>query len=126
MGELGAGWQVGGQGAVGGVGGDREGCFDGAQGVLGDDDVAVAGQEDADRGAVAVLGAAQLLVDGGDVEGELAEVPGMMRALWAGQTDRHGGDSDPALVITQEVAETAVLLAVPLVQWFTSGAVARR
>jgi len=34
---------------------------------------------------------------------------GMMRALWAGQADRHGGDPDPALVITQEAAETAVL-----------------
>jgi len=51
---------------------------------------------------------------------------GMMRALWAGQADRHGGDPDPSLTITQEAAEAAVLLAVPLVQWFISGAAARR
>ena len=84
VGELGAagqgGAQVGGQGAVGGVGGDGQGRVDGAQGVLDDDVIAVAGEQDADRGAVAVLGSTQLLVDGGDVEGELAEVLGLDRA----------------------------------------------
>lgn len=52
-------------------------------------------------------------------------VLGMMRALWAGQADRHGGNPDPALVITQEAAEAAVLLAVPLVHWFATGTVAK-
>jgi hypothetical protein len=51
----------------------------------------------------------------------------MMRALWAGQVDRHGAPADPEhRKITQEAAETAVLLAVPLVQWFTTGAADRR
>lgn len=50
---------------------------------------------------------------------------GMSKSLWAGQADRHGGNPDPTLVITQEAAEAAVMLAVPLVQWFTSGAAAR-
>ncbi|MFF2297930.1 hypothetical protein [Arthrobacter sp. NPDC058127] len=50
----------------------------------------------------------------------------MMKMLWAGQADRHGGHHDPSLVITQEAAEVAVITAATLVQWFTSGAVARR
>lgn len=50
----------------------------------------------------------------------------LMKMLWAGQADRHGGHHDPSLVITQEAAEIAVVTAVALVQWFTSGAVARR
>ncbi|MGF9660644.1 hypothetical protein AAIH25_02100 [Arthrobacter crystallopoietes] len=50
----------------------------------------------------------------------------LMRMLWAGQADRHGGHHDPDLVITQEAAEVAVMTAATLVQWFTSGAVARR
>jgi hypothetical protein len=50
----------------------------------------------------------------------------MMKMLWAGQADRHGGHHDPDLVITQEAAEVAVMTAATLVQWFTSGAVARR
>lgn len=49
----------------------------------------------------------------------------MMKMLWAGQADRHGGHHDPDLVITQEAAEVAVITAATLVQWFTSGAVAR-
>ncbi|CAM3356870.1 hypothetical protein OCAE111667_05285 [Occultella aeris] len=53
-------------------------------------------------------------------------IVGMLRALWVGQADRHGGDPAPALAITQEAAETAVMLAVPLVHWFTSGHAARR
>lgn len=44
----------------------------------------------------------------------------MLRTLWDGQVDRHGGDPAAAR-ISQEAAETAVLLAVPLVYWFTSG-----
>lgn len=50
----------------------------------------------------------------------------MMKMLWAGQADRHGGHHDPDLVITQEAAEVAVMAAATLVQWFTSGAVSRR
>ncbi len=49
----------------------------------------------------------------------------MMQALWSGQNDRHAGQSD-YIPTTQPAGETAVLLAVPLVQWFQSGAVARR
>jgi hypothetical protein len=49
----------------------------------------------------------------------------MMQALWTGQNDRHAGQSGytPS---TQAEAEAAVMLAVPLVQWFSSGAIARR
>lgn len=48
----------------------------------------------------------------------------MCQMLWEGQPSRHGanGYRKP----TQAEAETAVLLAVPLVHWFYSGAVARR
>jgi len=48
----------------------------------------------------------------------------MVRSLWEGQESRHGGNGYRKP--TQEEAEAAVLLAVPLVQWFTSGAVQRR
>lgn len=47
------------------------------------------------------------------------------RAVWRGHHDRHGG-SPGAPAVTQEEAETAVSLAVTLVQWFASGMVARR
>jgi hypothetical protein len=47
---------------------------------------------------------------------------GMMRALWSGQVDRHGGSDESEHCVTQVAAESAVLLAVPLVQWFSSGA----
>lgn len=50
----------------------------------------------------------------------------MMQTLWTGQSDRHGGGQDGTVPITQEAAESAVLLAVPLVQWFGSGLAARR
>lgn len=53
-------------------------------------------------------------------------VRAMMRTLAAGQTDRHGGAEGNHSPITQEAAEAAVMLAVPLVQWFTSSAVQRR
>ncbi|WP_309731125.1 hypothetical protein [Microbacterium sp. SORGH_AS_0428] len=48
----------------------------------------------------------------------------MADALWVGQESRHGGNGYRKP--TQAEAEAAVLLAVPLVQWFTSGALARR
>lgn len=54
-----------------------------------------------------------------------AVILGMAQALWTGQSDRHAGPSDygPS---TRADAEAAVFLAVPLVQFFSSGAVARR
>ncbi|MCW3494173.1 hypothetical protein [Microbacterium sp. SSM24] len=48
----------------------------------------------------------------------------MIQMLWAGQ-GRHAGQPDWA-PNTQAEAEVAVMLAVPLVQWFSSGAIARR
>lgn len=50
----------------------------------------------------------------------------MCQALWKGHHDRHGGDPEAPESVDQTEAETAVMLAVPLVQWFASGAVARR
>lgn len=46
----------------------------------------------------------------------------MLKTLWSGQTDRHGGDHEliNGTVISQESAEAAVMLAVPLVRWFSS------
>lgn len=54
-------------------------------------------------------------------------VVAMLKSLWAGQVDRHGGEQEhhSKIHVEQAAAETAVLMAVPLVQWFTSGAVAR-
>ncbi|SMH30679.1 hypothetical protein SAMN06295885_0463 [Rathayibacter oskolensis] len=54
-----------------------------------------------------------------------ATVLAMMQVLWTGQNDRHAGQPgySPS---TAADGEAAVLLAVPLVQWFTSGAIARR
>jgi hypothetical protein len=49
----------------------------------------------------------------------------MLGMLWYGHGERHGGAVDPDTKISQEDAETAVLLAVPLVQWFSSGAARR-
>lgn len=48
----------------------------------------------------------------------------MCQALWNGQPSRHGGNEyrKPS----QEEAEAAVFLAVPLVQWFASAAIDRR
>lgn len=48
----------------------------------------------------------------------------MMRSLHSGQQQRHGGSGDRSA--TQEEAEAALFLAVPLVQFFHSGLVARR
>jgi hypothetical protein len=48
----------------------------------------------------------------------------MIDALWTGQEGRHGGNGYRKPTPTE--AEAAVLLAVPLVQWFASGAMARR
>ncbi|WP_234319459.1 hypothetical protein [Streptomyces sp. NRRL S-237] len=48
----------------------------------------------------------------------------MMRALWEGQTSRHGAQS-PTVPETLEAARAGVHLAAALVQWFVSGAVVR-
>lgn len=47
----------------------------------------------------------------------------MVQSLWAGQESRHGGNGYRKP--TPAEAESAVLLAVPLVQFFTAGLVAR-
>ncbi|MGV0745642.1 hypothetical protein [Mycolicibacterium sp. XJ870] len=47
---------------------------------------------------------------------------GMLRTLWRGHHDRHGGPSTVGVpAVTQEEAESAVILAVTLVGWFESG-----
>lgn len=47
---------------------------------------------------------------------------GMLRTLWRGQHDRHGGPSTVGLSdVTQPEAESAVYMAVTLVGWFESG-----
>lgn len=48
----------------------------------------------------------------------------MCQALWSGHSDRHPGED--YVPTTQTAGEAAVLMAVPLVQWFSSGAVAQR
>jgi hypothetical protein len=48
----------------------------------------------------------------------------MLRMLWVGQHDRHGGPSAVGVpAVTQEEAESAVTLAVTLVGWFETGKV---
>jgi hypothetical protein len=50
---------------------------------------------------------------------------GMLRMLWVGQYDRHGGLPVSPLPddVTQDEAEAAVMLAVTLVGWFETGKV---
>jgi hypothetical protein len=57
-----------------------------------------------------------------DGQAEVAVLLDMLRLLWQGQTDRHGG-STPTVAISAPAAEAAVHLAVTLVQWFSAGAV---
>lgn len=60
-----------------------------------------------------------------DLPGTARDVPvSMMEALWTGQESRHGGNG--YRLPTQAEAEAAVLLAVPLVQWFATGAISRQ
>lgn len=54
----------------------------------------------------------------------VAVVEAMMRALWDGQTSRHGKQT-PTVPETLEAARAGVHLAATLVQWFISGAVTR-
>lgn len=51
---------------------------------------------------------------------------GMMRMLWHGQHDRHGGQPSAPGNVSQEEAAVAVGLAVTLVSWFDSALPARR
>jgi hypothetical protein len=61
-----------------------------------------------------------------DPQQPVAALLAMMESLWRSQHDRHV-NLDPAapLHVSQEEAETALHLAVTLVQWFTSGRVTR-
>ncbi|WP_202461358.1 hypothetical protein [Streptomyces sp. SID8374] len=54
----------------------------------------------------------------------IAPMEAMMRALWDGQTSRHGKQT-PTVPETLEAARAGVHLAAALVQWFSSGAVVR-
>ncbi|MGY4917619.1 hypothetical protein ACWD9K_20775 [Streptomyces sp. 900116325] len=54
----------------------------------------------------------------------MAPVEAMMRALWEGQTSRHGAQT-ATVSETLEAARAGVHLAAALVQWFVSGAVVR-
>lgn len=53
----------------------------------------------------------------------------ILKTIWAGQVDRHGGVPEEAssvpIAVTQEAAEAAVVLAVALVHLFGTGKVAR-
>ncbi|RLP84173.1 hypothetical protein D9V34_05140 [Mycetocola lacteus] len=60
-----------------------------------------------------------------DLSAPHADVPvKMAEALWIGQESRHGGNGYRKP--TQAEAEAAVMLAIPLVQWFSSSAISRR
>jgi hypothetical protein len=50
---------------------------------------------------------------------------GMMRLLWHGQHDRHGGQPSAPGNVSMEEATVAVSLAVTLVQWFSGGLASR-
>ena len=50
---------------------------------------------------------------------------GMMRLLWEGQHDRHGGQPSAPGDVSMEEASVAVSLAVTLVNWFDAGVVRR-
>jgi hypothetical protein len=65
-----------------------------------------------------------LAIPGPSRTGDIAPLIGMLTLLWEGQTSRHGGKA-PTRMETREEAEMAVLLAVTLVHWFTTGAVRR-
>ncbi|MFH8760255.1 hypothetical protein [Streptomyces atroolivaceus] len=54
----------------------------------------------------------------------IAPMEAMMRALWDGQTSRHGKQTG-TVAETLEAARAGVHLAAALVQWFASGAVVR-
>lgn len=66
----------------------------------------------------------QLAIHSSGVPADISPLLAMLRLLWQGQPDRHGG-STPTIPVTAKAAEAAVHLAVTLVQWFQSGATQR-
>jgi hypothetical protein len=87
------------------------------------------------RGAKATLGKViidlndhqqdwRLTIHSAGTPSEISPLIAMLRLLWQGQTDRHGG-SAPTIPVSASAAEAAVHLAVTLVQWFRSGSVHR-
>lgn len=67
----------------------------------------------------------QLAIPGPDSTGDIGPLVEMLRLLWTGQSDRHGG-TDPTKHVDQKSAEMAVHLATTLVQWFAAGHVSCR
>ncbi|MEU3881754.1 hypothetical protein [Streptomyces californicus] len=74
--------------------------------------------------AVSIRGLRGRHVTGGGVGDPIAPAEAMMRALWEGQTSRHGAQT-ATVPESLEAARAGVHLAAALVQWFVSGAVAR-
>jgi hypothetical protein len=66
----------------------------------------------------------RLAIHAAGAPGDISPLLAMLRLLWQGQTDRHGGPA-PTIPVSASAAEAAVHLAVTLVQWFRSGAVHR-
>jgi len=66
----------------------------------------------------------QLAIRGPDGTGDITPLLTMIRLLWQGQSDRHGGIT-PTAAPTQSAAEMAVHLGMTLTQWFQSGGVER-
>lgn len=52
-------------------------------------------------------------------------VTNMMQCLWTGQAGRHGSAAAIHVDNTQREAEVALSLAIPLIQWFSDGAIRR-
>ena len=66
----------------------------------------------------------QLAIRRTDGAGTITPLLAMIRLLWQGQSDRHGGIT-PTTPPTQSAAEMAVHLGMTLTQWFQSGAIER-
>lgn len=58
-------------------------------------------------------------------DGNIAPVIAMAEMLWTGQTDRHATNG-PTRTTSVPAAESALFVAIPLVQWAQSGALTRR
>jgi hypothetical protein len=67
----------------------------------------------------------ELVINWRDQPARIIPLLGMLRLLWHGQTDRHGGE-EPTRPVTDEAAAAAVYLAVTLVRWFQTDVVRRR
>jgi hypothetical protein len=66
----------------------------------------------------------QLAIVGSDGSRSIAAPLVMLRLLWQGQSDRHGGMS-PTVAPSQAAAEMAVHLAITLAQWFQTKGIQR-